>query len=112
MAETENPGADGTAHGAQDDVLGSNSPELASDAGRVNGEASAKSVYGYESLKLLAEEHDRPVTTMVINPDTDPFYAEVPYRLARAKWFAELWQRFSVSAGHSRAPYPLRARFH
>ena len=37
MAENENPGAEGTAHGVLDDVRDSNSPELASDIGHVNG---------------------------------------------------------------------------
>jgi hypothetical protein len=56
-------------------------------------------VYDYASLKLLAEELDRPVKSVVTDMTTDPFYAGAPFRKAAAEWFKELWERFQFRHG-------------
>lgn len=52
----------------------------------------------HDDMKELAKELDRPLFTLEITQE-DPFTAGQPARLARAEWFADLWQRFKFQPG-------------
>ena len=55
---------------------------------------------GYEELKELAASLRRPFGSLVVlSPDTDPFLADRPARLAAAQWMAELYERFQFKPG-------------
>jgi hypothetical protein len=83
MATNENPGADGTAHGAQDDVRETNSPEVAADTGQVNGGDSRVYVASYIKRERRTKEEMRSIKDAIIdilekdNPQTvrQVFYA-------------------------------------
>jgi hypothetical protein len=54
----------------------------------------------YETLKRLAAELDRPVTTLLAqDAGSDPFYADLPMRRLRADWFADIWDRLDIKPG-------------
>jgi hypothetical protein len=49
--------------------------------------------YNYARIKTLAEELDRPATTLIaLSPNHDPFYI-LPGRRAQAEWFGALWHK-------------------
>src|SRR5262245_26921885 len=53
----------------------------------------------YETLKQIAVELDRPVSTLIVlAPVNDPF-AIGPPRQEAARWFAKLWRRLNLSEG-------------
>jgi len=54
----------------------------------------------YGSLKALGEQLNRPVSTLLVqDAGADPFYAELPMRLARAQWFKQVWDRLAIQPG-------------
>jgi hypothetical protein len=54
----------------------------------------------YEKLKLLAEELNRPVKTLLAQgAESDPFYADLPMRRLRAEWVAKLWKQLDIPPG-------------
>src|SRR5262245_34361290 len=56
--------------------------------------------HDYHSLKDLSKTLGRPVGTLIAQgPDADPFYAGLPMRELRARWFKEVWDRFNVQPG-------------
>jgi DNA-directed RNA polymerase specialized sigma24 family protein len=66
----------------------------------VRGNSSADDIVDYEGIKAAAKELGRPMSTLIAQaPNTDPFYAGVPFRLEKAEWFAELWNRFGFGRG-------------
>ncbi len=57
-------------------------------------------MFDYDDIKQLARETGcRAADLIVLAPNNDPFYAGVPNRRERAKWFAELWDRFGLHHG-------------
>jgi hypothetical protein len=55
---------------------------------------------GYEEIKKLAEALRLPVERLLaLAPKNDPFYSGAPAQLAKARWFADLWERFRFPAG-------------
>lgn len=56
---------------------------------------------GYEEVKSLAKQLQRPIATMIaLSNENDPFLADRPgARLEGARWFAELWKVMDPSTG-------------
>jgi hypothetical protein len=54
------------------------------DGVEVNGKVDPVEI-DYLGLKALAKELDRPITTLIMNFDNDPFYAGSPARRAWAE---------------------------
>ena len=54
----------------------------------------------YETLKIEANERGCKVNELIaLAPQNDPFYTGAPAELDKAKWFADLWQRFGFRQG-------------
>lgn len=54
----------------------------------------------YAELKQLAKLNKVRVTDLIaMAPQNDPFYAGTKAGLAKATWFAELWERFGFTTG-------------
>jgi hypothetical protein len=55
---------------------------------------------GYEQVRELAASLRRPLRSLIaLSPDTDPYLADRPARLAAAQWVAELYARLNVPPG-------------
>jgi|SRR5450755_1028792 len=55
---------------------------------------------GYEELQELAAWLRRPLRSLIaLSPDTDPYLADRPARLATAQWVAELYARLNFQPG-------------
>jgi hypothetical protein len=64
----------------------------------IRGALMSDHLLTYDALKELAKDLDRPLYTLEVTQQ-DPFTVEAPARLARAEWFADLWQRFKFQPG-------------
>jgi hypothetical protein len=70
-----------------------------------NGRAGAKqdsdaAPRGYDEIKELAEALRLPLERLLaLAAKNDPFYAGAPAQLAKAEWFAGLWDRFHFPPG-------------
>lgn len=54
----------------------------------------------YAEIKILAKERKLRVTDLIVlAPANDPFYVGTDGDILLAKWFYELWQRFSYNSG-------------
>jgi len=60
----------------------------------------ARRMSAYEQIKKLAKEHGcRAPQLLALAPKNDPFYVGSPGQLAKARWFAALWERFGYTTG-------------
>ena len=56
--------------------------------------------WNYESIKALAAASGTTVREMIaLAPNNDPFYNGAPADVAKAAWFADLWERFGYRTG-------------
>ncbi len=54
----------------------------------------------YEEIKSLAKSMKCRVSELLaLSSNNDPFYCGMPAQVEKAKWFAELWQRFGYTSG-------------
>lgn len=54
----------------------------------------------YRTIKRLAREHNLQIQDLIaLAPQNDPFYTGSKGELAKARWFADLWQRFGYGKG-------------
>lgn len=57
----------------------------------------------YARIKKTARALGCTVKDLIaLAPKNDPFYTGSPAELAKARWFAELWQRFGGQEAHIR----------
>ena len=65
-----------------------------------NGNGYAPQIITYEAIKAIAKAHSLRVTDLIaLAPANDPFYVGTDGDLAKAEWFANLWDRFGYGAG-------------
>lgn len=61
--------------------------------------ANASNRLCYQAFKSISKAAKAPVSSMILNPGNDPFYAGAPAREMHARWFASLWKRFGFTDG-------------
>ncbi len=56
--------------------------------------------WNYETIKELATANKQPITDLIaLSRNNDPFYMGTDGDMEKARWFADLWERFGFTSG-------------